>query len=155
MLAPKEFEMWCQSVGLLTLGDHLKRVLSVRAADRLRISLDRRKLVSILQFINDRQPESYAPLPLHIPTADELGLRALATACSRETPALWSRLRLRFDKELLQDIEIRAQGLVHVPTLEELSFLDESLFESTEQIRLNAANHEASPKWTQTPTLSA
>ena len=154
-LESREFERWCEAVGLLTLGDHLKLVLSVRAAERLKVSLDRHTLAAIMQFINSHRPANKGPLPLHIPTARELGVRAIASTCANQSPALWSRLRLRVDKSFDDARTIASDMLVHLPTLEELTLLDTELFDSNKRRHSLAASSESHDTWTQTQTLSA
>lgn len=154
-LEKREFDRWCEAVGLLTLGDHLKRVMSVRAVERLKVSLDRSTLAAIMQFISSHRPASNGPLPLHIPTARELGVRAIAAACATQAPALWSRLRLRVDKDFAQENKTVSDTLVHLPTLEELGLLDTELFDSNKRRHPLAASSESHDTWTQTQTLSA
>ena len=154
-LEEREFDRWCEAVGLLTLGDHLKRVLSVRAVERLKVSLDRPTLAAIMQFINSHRPASNGPLPLHIPTAREMGVRAIAVTCANQAPALWSRLRLRVEKSFYDASTITSDTLVHLPTLEELTLLDTELFDSNKRRHLLAPSSESHDTWTQTQTLSA
>lgn len=155
MLAPREFDLWCEAVGLFSLGDHLKRVLSVRAVERLRIRLDRRMLAAIMQSINRLRPDTTGALPLHIPTARELGITAMASACAAQAPAIWSRIRLRLDKDFLEGIEASPFHLVHLPTMAELSALDAALFDASGTRQHAAAPEESPQKWTQSQTLSA
>ncbi|MEY3202222.1 MAG: hypothetical protein RIR70_1772 [Pseudomonadota bacterium] len=154
LLQGREFDTWCEAVGLLSLGEHLKRVLSVRAAERLQISLDRRELAAILQFINTRDAGETGPLPLHIPTARVLGARAIAAACEQEAPRFWSRLKLRLDKSQAQLSEKDAAPLPYQPTLSDLSKLDLALFERSQRT-IPPRTEESLDKWTQTQTLSA
>jgi len=155
LLDTREFSIWCEAVGLLSLGEHLKRVLSVRAAERLQINLERRDLATIMQFANTHCVGHTGPLPLHIPTARSLGERAIAFACVSEAPRLWSRLKLRMDKTLSPAPAANVTPLAYTPSLLDLFELDQAMFERTPRHHAAPSPEEGLDKWTQTQTLSA
>ena len=150
VLGQHEFDRWCEAVGLLTLGEHLKRVISVRAIERLKVGLDRNTLASIVQYLNDQRIANTGPLPLDLPTAQELGARALNAACATQYPNLWSRLRLRLGPPYTG-----SGNLVFAPDMKQLAEFDAALFDSHRKGRNREGDQGGEDTWMQTRTLSA
>lgn len=157
MLGREDFNRWCEAVGLLTLGEHLKRILSVRAVQRLKVTLDRHTLSMLLTHVQPTSPGASSALPLDLPPAHELGARALGVVVARHFPAVWSRFRLRLDPMVSAHPETAASPLVQVPDIAALLRLDEALFNQTLSGRMAAAEQpeDQEASWIRSRTLSA
>jgi hypothetical protein len=152
LLNAPDFARWCEACGLLALGDHLKRLVSVRAVERLQIGLDRRTLGRIVEFIRDHAPATSGPLPLDIPTAARLGAHTLQQVCAPRCPRVWSRLSLRFDRA--SPLCAGAVPPPFVPDIETLARFEKRVFPpagQTPQCEPFPEDHS----WTTSRTLSA
>lgn len=155
VLSDRDFGLWCEAVGLLTLGSHLRRIVSLKTMQRMKVSLGRDALASVVQFSTGLNLPSIKPLPLDLPTARELGERALADALRPVLPRVWSRARLRFPADLEQGGELTNHEPVFQPTFEQLSSLDEILFDGTQRPSRRDETKGANDEWMLRPTLSA
>jgi hypothetical protein len=154
MLNNTEFSRWCEALGLITLGPHLNRLISLRSVERLKISLGRQTIAALLDFSNRDKPYSSRPLPLDLPSAERLGQIALMLTCSSAYPQFWSRLRLRFDKSHTTIDPMFTNFLVFTPTAETLKDLDALLFDGPPKSN-NQSTVQRDETWMQVRTLSA